>query len=56
MLLMPILLRPDVLVVLLEYIDLQSQWQYKTNNWEGLPCHLPLHIAVVHLGIAIVGL
>ena len=31
-----------MLIGLLEYIDLShSEWQHKTNIWEGLPC--PLH-------------
>ena len=25
------------LIALLEYIDLQLQWQHKTSIWEGLP-------------------
>ena len=49
------LTRLDVLTVLLGYIDLfQSEWQYETNIWEGLPCPLPFYIAVVHLNITIV--
>ena len=51
---MPIL-RLYVLSVLLEYIDLfKSEWQHKTNIWEGLPCPLPFYIAVVHLSIVTV--
>ena len=52
--LMPIL-RLYVLSVLLEYIDLfKSEWQHKTNIWEGLLCPLPFYIAVVHISIATV--
>ena len=45
------------MIVLLEYINLfQSEWQYETNIWEGLP-HILYHSiysVVFHLSIAIV--
>ena len=49
------LTRPNVLIVLLEYIDLQqSEWQHETNILEGLPCPLPFYNAEFYLSIAIV--
>ena len=46
---MPILTRPNMLNILLEYIDLfQSKCKHETNIWEGLPCPLPFYIAAFH--------
>ena len=43
------LTKPNVMIVLLEYIDLfQSEWQHETNIWEGLPYSLPFYIAVFY--------
>ena len=43
------LTRPNVVIVLLEFIDLlQFEGQHETNIWEGLPCPLPFYIAVFH--------
>ena len=33
---MPIVTKPNVLNVLLEYINFQSEWQHETNIWKGL--------------------
>ena len=47
---MPILARPNVLIVLLEYINFfQFEWQHETDFWERLPCTLPLHFAAFHV-------
>ena len=46
---MPILTTPNVLIVLLEYRSFQSEWQYETNIWEGLPYTLPFYIAAFHV-------
>ena len=46
---MEILTRPNLLIVLLEYIDcFQSEWQHEPNILQGLPCPLPFYIAVFH--------
>ena len=52
---MPIFTRPNVLIVLLEYINLfQSEWQHEATIWEGYPalCHYILLYFII--GIAIV--
>ena len=49
------LTKPNVMIVLLEYIDLfQSEWQHETNIWEGLPSSLLFYIVVFYFSIAIV--
>ena len=49
------LTRPNVLTVLLEYIDLfQFEWQHKIDIWEGLPCLYHSILLYFILWIAIV--
>ena len=46
---MKILTRPNVLIVLLDYIDYYNlSGQHETNIWEGLPFPLLFYIAVFH--------
>ena len=50
---MPIF-RPNVLTVLLEYIDiLKSEWEHKINIWEGHPalCYAILLYFILNLAI-----